>query len=306
MTLSILGRGGALGAAANARAGQAAAQGAHAGHGGAQGGAQTGAQTGWSASGGYRPGASAGWSASGAGAQGGVSGGVSGGYRPGGQIGAQIGGQTGGQAGWRSLAGYNGRIAAAADIPNLPRGWSTYGFQTQTQGQTQHSGPQPGDEQAAGIGGRISNILPPGSLLGRVLGVPMGAFSYLVGHDSALRAAQNGDVGGWLVNTQSHEAHTHALGGNAGGRQAPLAFLGTLGQEAGYMLGLDGVFGNSAAYDRVHGTNYNHDAGQPTHVLPIWGERGGLTGSGYTPGTGVPTGQQQAQAQAGGGAHAGH
>ncbi len=289
---------GAVNASRGGGAWSASAQNAgHAGH-----GAQQGGQAGWSLGGGSRPGVSLG--AQGAGAQ---TGAQAGGYRPGGAVawsgaqgGYRPGAQIGGQAGWRSLAGYNGRISSAGDIPNLPRGWSTYGFQSQ--GQAQRSGPQPGDERAAGIGGRISNLLPPGSLLGRVLGVPMGAFSYLVGHDSALRAAQNGDVGGWLVNTQSHESHTHALGGNAGGRQAPLAFLGTLGQEAGYLLGLDGVFGNSAAYDRVHGTNYNHDAGQPTHVLPIWGQAGGLTGSGYTPGTGVPTGQ----AQAGGGAHAGH
>lgn len=232
----------------------------------------------WSAAAGGQGGGHAGHAGHGGGSSGGSVGHGGGSY--GGSVGD--GGSYGGQGGGASGGSWNGSIRDAGQIPGLPAGWSTWGWGQQQQGgHAQHAaGPQPGDEQAAGLGGMVSRLLPPGNVIGRLLGVPLGAFSYLVGHDSALRAAQNGDVGGWLVNTQDHGAHTHTLGGNAGGRAAPLGFLGTLGQEAGYLLGLDGVFGNSAAYDRVYGTNYGHDAGEPTHILPIWGQGGGIANLG--------------------------
>lgn len=114
-----------------------------------------------------------------------------------------------------------------------------------------------------------------GGLLGQILGIPLGLFSYAVGHDGALKAAQNGDIMGWLVNTQDHTSHSHALGGaDDQGSTAPLAFLGTIGQEVGYLLGLDQLFGSAVEYDRANGTNYSGSGGDPTHLLPIWGGEG--------------------------------
>ena len=111
-----------------------------------------------------------------------------------------------------------------------------------------------------------------GSGLGQILGIPLGLFSYAVGHDGALQAAQNGDIAGWMVNTQDHSSHSHLLGGaDHIGSTAPLGFLGTAGQEIGYMLGLDQMFGNAAAYDQRNGTNYTGTSGTPTHLLPVWG-----------------------------------
>ena len=107
--------------------------------------------------------------------------------------------------------------------------------------------------------------------LGGIVGMPLGLFSNLVGHDSAAQAAGNGDVMGWLVNTFDHTGHSHAMGGNAGnGSSAPLAIAGTLGQELGGLVGLDKVFGSAQAYDAQNGTNYTAGGS------PNYGALGGL------------------------------
>jgi len=100
--------------------------------------------------------------------------------------------------------------------------------------------------------------------LGKILGIPLGIFSSLVGHDGAKKAAADGDIMGWLVNTQDHTSHTHAAGGSdhGGGSGAPLGFLGTIGQKLGGLVGLDKMFGSAIEYDQTYGTNYsNHENG---------------------------------------------
>ncbi len=107
--------------------------------------------------------------------------------------------------------------------------------------------------------------------MGSLIGAPLGLFSNLVGHDSAAKAAANGDVQGWLVNTFDHSGHSHGLGGNSGGgSSAPLGILGTIGQEAGGLVGLDKVFGSAHAYDAQNGTNYASGGS------PNYGVTGGL------------------------------
>ena len=99
--------------------------------------------------------------------------------------------------------------------------------------------------------------------LGKILGIPLGIFSSLVGHDGAKKAAADGDLMGWLVNTQDHTSHSHAAGGSDhGSGGAPLGFLGTIGQKLGGLVGLDKMFGSAIEYDQIHGTKYsNHENG---------------------------------------------
>ena len=110
------------------------------------------------------------------------------------------------------------------------------------------------------VGGLLSKDGLVGGLVGPIAGPVLGIFSQLVGHDSAYRAGQNGDVGGWLINTLDHSGHTHHAGGAEGHASsmgpAPLAIAGTLGQMAGGLVGLDKLFGSATAYDQQHGTNY--------------------------------------------------
>lgn len=111
-----------------------------------------------------------------------------------------------------------------------------------------------------------------GTRLGRILSAPLAAYSLLVGHDGALRAARNGDIAGWYVNRFDHSSHSHALGGNQERRSAsPLAIIGTIGQEIGNLIGLDQSLGTGIDYDLAHGTNYaiGHSYGEPTHITDL-------------------------------------
>ncbi|MGB1255736.1 MAG: hypothetical protein ACPG51_07715 [Thiolinea sp.] len=134
----------------------------------------------------------------------------------------------------------------------------------------------------SGLGGVVNGLLSgitggKDAGIGGLIGTPLGLFSNLVGHDSAAKAAANGDVQGWLVNTFDHSGHSHPLGGNSGsGSSAPLAILGTLGQEAGGLIGLDKVFGSALEHDARNGTNYVA-GGSPSY---------GLTGGGSAANTG--------------------
>jgi len=130
-----------------------------------------------------------------------------------------------------------------------------------------------GGGAGGGLGGLLGGIGGGGAGggLGGLVGAPLGLFSSLVGHDSAAQAAGNGDVMGWLVNTFDHTGHSHDLGGASGhGSSAPLAILGTLGQEAGGLVGLDKAFGSAQAYDAQNGTNYTAGGS------PEYGVLGGL------------------------------
>ncbi|WP_020560145.1 hypothetical protein [Thiofilum flexile] len=119
--------------------------------------------------------------------------------------------------------------------------------------------------------------------VGQIAGLPLGLFSNLVGHDSAAKAAGNGDVMGWLVNTFDHTGHTHDLGGASGnGSSSPLAIVGTIGQEAGGLVGLDKIFGSAQDYDARNGTNYSaggsSEYGITGGLSPVGGLLGGLGG----------------------------
>lgn len=124
----------------------------------------------------------------------------------------------------------------------------------------------------AGLLGGVANLFSKNNgILGAIGGIAapvLGIFSKLVGHDGAAKAGMNGDLGGWLVNTFDHTSHSHHLGGNEGGNDGLLAITklyGTIGQEAGYLIGLDKVFGDAAKYDSENGTNYAAGGGEPKH-----------------------------------------
>ncbi|EFO33410.1 conserved hypothetical protein [Roseibium sp. TrichSKD4] len=127
----------------------------------------------------------------------------------------------------------------------------------------------------SGLLGGLANLFSKKSgILGAVGGLAapvLGIFSKLVGHDGAHKAAMNGDLGGWLVNTFDHTSHSHALGGNEGNGNGGLLGItniaGTLGQEAGHILGLDKVFGDAKQYDAQNGTDYAKGGGEPKHFL---------------------------------------